>query len=60
MFYFGAKMGTFMCILLVFSCLVIRTFSFNLDTVNYVLQSGQKGSMFGFSVTTHNDRGQTW
>lgn len=48
------------CVLFVILNLVFFINCFNLDIVNYVKQSGPRNSMFGFSVATHEDRGQTW
>ncbi|KAK6618341.1 hypothetical protein RUM44_002793 [Polyplax serrata] len=39
-------------------CLVISSDSFNIDTVNFIRHSGTPGSMFGFSVAEHRERGK--
>lgn len=33
---------------------------FNVDTENFVKYSGEPGSMFGFSVAEHKERGSNW
>lgn len=33
---------------------------FNLDVNNYIRHEGQDGSMFGFSVTLHQEQQRSW
>jgi len=34
--------------------------AFNLDTIGFVRYRGSPGSMFGFSVAEHRERGGSW
>jgi hypothetical protein len=36
------------------------TTGFNVDTEHAVKYQGTRGSMFGFSVAAHRDRGSSW
>lgn len=46
--------------LLIVSLIVPSTYTFNLDTSNYIKHEGESGSMFGFSVALHKEKGQSW
>lgn len=46
--------------LLIVSLIVPSTYTFNLDTANYIKHEGETGSMFGFSVALHKDSGRSW
>ena len=37
-----------------------ETSGFNVDTENFIRHRGAAGSMFGFSVAEHRDRGYSW
>lgn len=39
---------------------VVCVTSYNVDTFNFAAHRGQPFSMFGFSVTTHKERGTSW
>jgi hypothetical protein len=36
------------------------TTGFNVDTENFIRHRGTPGSMFGFTVAEHRDRGTSW
>lgn len=61
-FSFSSNNSSFRKVLSVLLCVFLTTCAgFNVDTVNYVRhQSRQPHSMFGFSVATHRERGQSW
>lgn len=46
--------------LLIVSLIVPSTYTFNLDTANYIKHEGESGSMFGFSVALHKENGRSW
>lgn len=41
-------------------CLFYLVDSFNIETINYARHNGSYKSMFGFSVATHKEQGQSW
>lgn len=45
---------------LVLCCVIVNIECYNLDTYDYVKHSGTNASMFGFSVSAHQDRGTSW
>ncbi|RZF48596.1 hypothetical protein LSTR_LSTR008556, partial [Laodelphax striatellus] len=47
--------------LLFFSSMLFESgVCFNVDTLNYIRHRGEPGSMFGFSVAVHKERGYSW
>lgn len=51
------KLKCFVCVALVLGPIVS---AFNLDTYNYVRHETGKGTMFGFSVTLHQEGRKAW
>jgi len=61
----NVKCSTFLnyiIIYLVISVIYISSFAdaFNLDTATALVQRGNSGTHFGFSVSQHKDRGVSW
>lgn len=59
----NAKLGllitkfTHMLLLLL---IISKVECFNVDVANYILQESHNGSMFGFSVTLHQEQKKSW
>lgn len=52
--------ATFTVSIFIVSLIVPSTYTFNLDTANYIKHEGESGSMFGFSVALHKESGRSW